>query len=252
MDEAALIQDLDDPANLEILRRMIKKKPFLRNIYGDFYQELLADIPAGARIVELGSGAGFIKKFRPDAVVSDILLYKNLDLVFSGTRIPFKSSSVDAFAMIDVLHHVKDPEAFLHEMGRALKIGGQIAMIEPANTAWARFVYTKFHHEGFDPSADWSIPDGGALSQANMALPWIIFSRDRASFAGKFPYFRVSYERRHTPIRYLASGGLTLRQLLPTSLYPAAVFFEKLLSPFSDILGMFMTVKLEKVSRNDV
>ena len=51
----------------------------------------------------------------------------------------------------------------------------------------------------------------------------------------------------HTPLRYLLSGGLTLRQLVPSFTYPAIKAVEYTLSPVNNLLGMFQTIELEKV-----
>jgi len=160
---------------------------------------------------------------------------------------PFEQASVDAFFMIDVLHHIAEPRAFFAEALRCLKVGGKIVMIEPANTLWSRFIYKNFHHEAFDPRADWVLQQAGSLSQANGALPWIIFSRDRKIFEDEFPSLRVVRVETHTPFRYLLSGGLTLRQLVPSFTYPAVKAIEYVLSPLRAFLGMFQTIELQKV-----
>jgi hypothetical protein len=41
---------------------------------------------------------------------------------------------------------------------------------------------------------------------------------------------------------------LTLRQLVPSFSYPAVKAIEYTLSPINDLLGMFQTIKLEKVA----
>ena len=78
---------------------------------------------------------------------------QGVDKVFCATEMPFTDESVDAFFMIDVLHHISDTRSFLREALRCLKPGGKVVMIEPANTLWARFIYTHFHHEGFEVKA---------------------------------------------------------------------------------------------------
>jgi hypothetical protein len=122
-------------------------------------------------------------------------------------------------------------------------------MIEPANTCWSRFIYKNFHHELFNTQATWeSAGNGqGPVSQGNGALPWIIFSRDRQIFEKEFPTLKIGRIRNHTPLRYLLSGGLTLRQLVPSFAYPVIKAIEYILLPASNLLGMFQTIELEKV-----
>jgi SAM-dependent methyltransferase len=244
------IENLDDPGVTLLHAKIIRQKSFLKKLYVDFYREFLKAVPQprGKTIVELGSGGGFIKDVIANVTTSDILNLPNVDRVFSALDMPFENSSVDAFFMVDVLHHVSDPKAFFKEALRCLKIGGKIVMIEPANTCWSRFIYKNFHHEPFDTQAPRQLAAGGGpLSKANGALPWIIFSRDRRNFEKEFPSLRIVGMKNHTPFRYLLSGGLTLRQLLPAFTYPVVKGIEYVLSPMRDLLGMFQTIELEKV-----
>ena len=244
------IKDLDDPSTTLLHGRVLRSKPFLQNLYADFYTQFRNAVkqPEKKVLVELGSGGGFIKMIIPNAITSDVLTGVDVDKVFSATDMPFEDGGVDAFFMFDVLHHINEPRRFFAEAERCLKPGGRIVMIEPANTSWARFVYTNFHHEGFDPKGGWLLSKTGPLSQANGAIPWIIFVRDRAVFEREFPRLKVVSLQNHTPMRYLISGGLTLRQLLPGFMYQAVMAIEWLLSPANNLLGMFMTVIIEKSS----
>jgi SAM-dependent methyltransferase len=255
--ETRCIKDLDDPAATLLHAEIIQKKSFLRKLYIDFYKQLerVVSDPQGKVLVELGSGAGFIKEVISNAITSDILELPNVDKVFSALEMPFERASVDAFFMFDVLHHITDPRAFFREALRCLKIGGRIVMIEPANTLWSRFIYKNFHHELFDTQAKWELGSHNAgswqearpVSHGNGALPWIIFSRDRRIFENEFPSLKIVRMRNHTPLRYLLSGGLTLRQLVPSFTYPAIKAIEYTLSPVNNLLGMFQTIELEKV-----
>jgi SAM-dependent methyltransferase len=239
---------LDDAALSLLHRRIICKKKFLRRIYEDFYQDLMnaSGYSLDKAILELGSGGGFLKELFPTVITSDILQIPSVDKIFSATAMPFNDQSLDAIVMIDVLHHIPDVRTFFREATRCLKTGGRIVMIEPANTCWGRFIYTHFHHEGFDPNTGWEFQSQGPLSTANGALPWIIFHRDRRQFESEFPLLQIIKIRHHTPFRYLFSGGLTLRQLVPTWSYPVFKGLEFCLSPLSGLLGMFQTIILEK------
>lgn len=238
-----------DDASLSLLhRQIIMKKKFLRRIYADFYRELMDAV--GYRpdktILELGSGGGFLKELYPAIITSDVLEIPGVDKIFSAHQMPFNNESLDAIVMVDVLHHIPNARAFFKEAARCLKAGGRVAMIEPANTCWARFIYKNFHHEGFDPSAGWEFESQGPLSTANGALPWIIFHRDRGQFETEFPMLQIIRIRSHTPFRYLLSGGLTLRQLVPGWSYPVFKGLGYCLGPLHGLLGMFQTIVLEK------
>ncbi|MBE9069809.1 class I SAM-dependent methyltransferase [Leptolyngbya cf. ectocarpi LEGE 11479] len=248
--EISQMQDLDNPSNIHILRRIIQRKPFLKKTYIRFYQDLLSrvqDAPSDGLLVELGSGPGFLKSMASDVVTSDVLPYEGIDRVFSALDMPFSDCSVSAFMMIDVLHHIKDSRQFFREMQRCLKPGGKVVMIEPANTPWSSFIYRNFHHEPFNIKGGWGFEDGGPLSGANMAIPWIVFCRDHHVFAKEFPDFRICSVKYHTPITYLISGGVSMRQILPSYTYPMIQFIEWSLSPVIHLVGMFMTIELENI-----
>ena len=242
---------LDDPQTTLIRSQILKKKLFLKNTYKDFYIQFKKSLGSDykkKKLIELGSGGGFIKEIIPNTITSDIMKLPTVDMSFSATRIPFKNESVDAYFMIDVLHHIPKVELFFKEAERTLKIGGKIILIEPANTAWGGFIYKNFHHEPFSPHGTWKFKTTGPLSGANAAIPWILFFRDRKKFLKKFPSLQINYVKTHTPLRYLISGGFTLRQLLPSFLYPFILGIEKILSPFNQFIGMFYTIEIQKIS----
>jgi hypothetical protein len=89
-------------------------------------------------------------------------------------------------------------------------------MVEPWLTGWSRLIYTRLHHEPFEPEAtDWTVPATGPLSGANGALPWIVFERDRPRFERDFPMWRIETIRPIMPLRYLVSGGMSWRPVMP-------------------------------------
>ncbi len=229
-------------------RKKIRQKKFLYKIYVDFYRSFQeADIPQGP-IVEIGSGAGFIKDIMPNVITSDVIKGPDIDKVFYASKMPFKKNSVAAFIMIDVLHHIKDSEEALNEMLRCLKNNGKIIMIEPYNSLFGRFIYKNFHPErkNFDTKAGWKIGGDRRMSDSNPALPWIIFERDRAIFEKKFPDLKIKRLFPHTPFKYLISGGLSNIQFLPTFLYPLVSKIEAKITPLNKYLGMFITIELQK------
>jgi len=247
--QARYIKDLDDPAIALLHAEIIQEKLFLRKLYIDFYKQFRRAVPdfEDKVLVELGSGGGFIKELIPNVITSDILELPNVDRVFSALDMPFADTSVDAFFMFDVLHHLTEPKAFFAEAIRCLKASGKIVMIEPANSVWSRFIYKNFHHELFDTQAKWTSAGTKPLSNGNGAIPWIIFSRDRKIFENEFPSLKIVRMRNHTPLRYLLSGGLTFRQLMPAFAYSLIKAVEYALSPINNLLGMFQTIELERV-----
>jgi len=150
--------------------------------------------------------------------------------------------------MIDTFHHIPNVSDFLNEAQRVLKVGGKIIMIEPWNTRWSRFIYNRFHHELFDLTRDWTFESTGPLSGSNMALPYIIFRRDRKVFDEKFQELKLIDIKPHSPFTYLLSGGFSRKAFIPDFLFP---LFQKIEQPswVRKSFAMFVTIIIEKVIR---
>jgi SAM-dependent methyltransferase len=222
--------DLDDPNTTALRRRIIEEKPFLRRIYQQWYETLAADIPAGdGRVLELGSGAGFFAKVVPQTICSEIFVCPGIDVVLDGQRLPLPDASLRAIVMTDVFHHLPRVRDFFREATRVIRPGGVIAMIEPWVSGWSKLIYTKLHHEPFRPDADkWEFPSTGPLSGANGALPWIVFRRDRAIFERDFPHGQIERVDPIMPLRYLLSGGVSMRSLMPSMMFRPIAAIEHL------------------------
>lgn len=248
--ESKEIVSLDDPSTSLLHAKIIQEKHFLKKIYIDFYKQFKKSMSGNSKekvLIELGSGGGFIKEVIPNVITSDIIGLPTVDKIFSALRMPFENNTVDTFFMINVFHHINDAESFLKELDRCLKVGGKVVMIEPANTMWGRFIWKNFHHEPFDPSMEWFFEGTSPLSSANGALPWIVFCRDRERLKRQFPSLEIESLTVHTPFRYLASGGVSMKQFLPLSFYNLILGLEKALGLLSRYLGMFMTIRLRKL-----
>ncbi|MEX2219102.1 MAG: class I SAM-dependent methyltransferase [Phycisphaerales bacterium] len=238
--------DLDDPRTTAARRRIIREKAFLRKVYEGWYRDLAGAVPPGpGEVLELGSGAGFLADFIPGLITSELFPCPGIQRVVDARELPFEGGSLRAIVMLDVLHHIPGPRRFLAEAARCIRPGGVVAMIEPWNTPWSRLVYTRLHHEPFLPAAPrWEFPASGPLSGANGALPWIIFHRDRALFEREFPQWRIGAVRLHTPLRYLLSGGVSMRALLPGVAHGPLRALEGLLAPLNPALAMFAQIVL--------
>jgi SAM-dependent methyltransferase len=240
--------DLDDVRTTLHHREIILNKKFLRKIYEHWYHifnEESQSLPFGTRL-EIGSGGGFIKNILPEVITSDILRLDHCDKCFPADKLPFSDESLSAIFMINVFHHLPKPLDFLKEANRALKKGGKIVMIEPANSIWGRFIYKNFHHEPFNPKGGWEIDSTGPLSGANGALPWIIFKRDEAKFEQLFPKMKIMSRKYEMPFLYLLSGGVSRRAFVPGWSFSIIKAAEKILSPVSKYLSMFQLVVIVK------
>ena len=229
-------------------REIILNKPFLKKLYEEWYHSFINKIPGlpEGKLLEIGSGGGFLKQIYPDIITSDIMDLSLCDMTFSAENIPFQENSLCAIFMIDVLHHIPHCKKFFKEAERTLKPGGIIFMIEPANTFFSRFIWKNLHHEPFDPNAGWGFPASGPLSGANGAIPWIVFKRDIDIFHELFPALKLRSFIHHTPFRYLITGGLSYKSIVPGWSFKGVTLFEKLFAPLNHFTAMFQTIEVIK------
>ncbi len=242
------MQNLDNPQTTIARRQQLANKRYLHLVYLAFYNRLLQksiNLPQGKKL-EIGSGAGFIKKVISGVITSDIMMLPFCDMTMSAEKLSFESNSLAAIYMLNTFHHIKKPKKALSEFFRCLKRNGRVIMIEPASTPFARLVYKHLHHEDFDEKGSWQVKGQGNLSASNQALAYIIFKRDEARFSKLFPGFTITSFENHTPLNYLISGGFSKPSLLPESAFKPIDFLEKMISPLNNIFGLFTTIVLTK------
>jgi SAM-dependent methyltransferase len=148
--------------------------------------------------------------------------------------------------MINVFHHIPRPYLFLEQAERCLKLGGKIVMIEPANSPFSKFIYTRFHSEPFDVNGKREIAAGNPLMNSNQALPYIYFERDVNDFYEQFKNLDLKQLVYYNPLLYLLSGGFSKPSLLPGFMYDFIKFLEKILVPLNRKLGMFYIIEIQK------
>lgn len=240
-------KDPDDPRTTLLRRRIVQEKAFLRRVYVEWYTLLCTRLPPdAASILEIGSGAGFLRDYIPTLITSEVFPLEGVDRVEDATALSFADSSLDAIVMTDVLHHIPDVESFFSEARRTLRPGGRLLMIEPWRTGWSSFIYSRLHAEPFRPDADeWRLPPGGPLSMANGALPWMVFERDRARFMAEFPELQNTEITPLMPLAYLASGGVSMRALAAGSWYPTIRGFERRV--LREHGAMFALIEVDRV-----
>jgi SAM-dependent methyltransferase len=246
---AARNLDLDSAEATAVHARLIAEKPFLRQLYEHYYADYESAIsrsPAGGIVLEVGAGAGFYHLIRPAVVSVDLRAGANVTLVGSALALPLTARSTSTIVLLNVLHHLPDASAFFRECERVLKPGGRVCLIEPYVGWLSRRLIQPLHHEPWDETAGWTLPPGGPLTAANMALPWIVFKRDRARYDAEFPGLPVDRLDLHTIALYLLSGGVSMRSLLPGVLFRPAVALERVLAPARPLLATMMTVELVK------
>lgn len=245
--------DLDDPQTTILRKQIIQEKPLLKEIYQSWYSVICKQLPhITGPVLEIGSGPGFLKEYIPELITSDYMALPGNDLSCDALQLPFTENSIRAIILINVLHHLQDPLLFFQEANRCLRNGGSIIMIEPWVTWWSQVVYRKLHHEPFDPDApSWKLPPSGPLSGGNDALPWIIFHRDLEKFR-QLESFQLKRIQPTTPILYLLSGGLSMRNLIPRWLTTPLFILENAIpTQILNKTAMFTTVVIDKNSNSD-
>jgi len=240
--------DIDDPRTTQLRRGIIQGNRFLWRIYDEWYRLIAACIPAGGGgVVELGHGSGFLQEYIPGLIASEVFPSPGVQLVLDGRSLPFPAESLKAIAMVNVFHHIPGVREFLGEARRCLRPGGSIVMIEPWVSTWSRFIYPRLHHEWFHPEAeDWTFPMTGPLSGANGALPWIVFQAQRGRFEAEFPEMAVQAVDPLMPFRYLVSGGVSLRQLMPEATFGLWRGMEAALSRWPARWPMFALIHVRR------
>ena len=121
-------------------------------------------------------------------------------------------------------------------------------MIEPFVSPLSKIILTHLHHEPFNPeSVSWTSRVKGPQAGANMALPWIIFIRDRKRFETLFPELKIIRIEPHTILLYVVSGGVSMKALLPPCFFKPLAWIEERLGSFKSHLCMMMTVEIQRI-----
>ncbi len=229
--------------------KIIRQKPCLNEIYREWYTKLADLVPPGNQpILEIGSGAGFMQEYISGLIRSDTLPLPGVKKVDACLSLPFADRQLRGIIMANTFHHLRDCETFLREASRCLQTGGAIVMLEPWPTAWSHFVYQKLHSESFDVNAlKWQLEGNRPLSDANGALPWIVFVRDKNRFQSLFPQLIIEHIELTMPFRYMLSGGISMRNLVPNFTFPFWKTCEQLLHPLLPYTAMFAYIVVRKV-----
>jgi SAM-dependent methyltransferase len=250
--------DPDSPEFTMAHQRIVERKKLVRLVFADFcnrcrraddrYFEKCA---ATAR-VELGSGAGLMKRLYPDVITSDIKTVRFIDLVARGEELPFRDGTLRALYGINVFHHLADPQVFFSELTRVVAPGGGCVLIEPYYGPFARLLFRNlFTTESYDTEGpSWQRHDRDRpASEANQALSYIIFRRDHALWTTEFPELQLVADEPHTHLSYLASGGVNFRQLVPTPLGQGLNWLERRLGFLDGVLALQHTVVIRRSER---
>ena len=196
--------------------------------------------------IELGCGASFINKTNKSIKKTDVFLNSNTDFKLNAMEVGEKfEHKISNLILVNVFHHISNPELFLKSAEKSLLEGGRIIMIEPSNNFWSKLVYKFIGHEKFDTKQiDWDFASKDPLLDSNQALSWIIFERDFNKFKNSFPMFSIIKKKNMMPISYLISGGHSFNtrigKIIKVIRKMERFFFDK-------HFGMFNLICIEKI-----
>ena len=231
--------------SLEILlkhRKIWNKKPLIRFIYQQWYQEITVLLAAGTTI-ELCGGTGNLKEFTPGLFSSDVLYLPWMDAVINAEALPFKADSLANIIMVDGLHHIGKVNQFFKEASRVLRSGGRIILLEPYISPLSWPFYHFLHEEPVDfhrnPLDHETSKEGKLPFDANQAVATMLFEKDYERFQSRFPEFDKIIHRHLPSLVYPLSGGFGHPQIIPLQ---AAKFFSAIERRF-EFTGRFLAFR---------
>ena len=246
--------DVDGANRLDVHAAVLRRKPMLAAVFRECHELMLrldhstfGDTP-GLRI-ELGAGVAPIAGTYSDVLATDIVPGPGLDAVLDAQCMDLPDDSVRALYGQNCFHHFPDPLGFLTEAERVVAPGGGVLLIEPYYGPLASVVFKRlFASEDFDKTMPgWTTNATGPMHGANQALSYIVFDRDRARFEQELPYLDLveMFPLGNYP-RYLLSGGLNFRQLVPSYTEPALRALESALAPARRVLALHHMIVLRR------
>ena len=247
--------DVDAEARMAAHAQVLARKPILRAVFAEFHHLFRAlderYLTGLGKRIELGAGIAPMRDSYPDVLATDVVADPHLDMILDAQQINLPDESVRVFYAQNCFHHLGQPSQFFRELERTLVPGGGAILLEPYYGPVAGFLFRRlFRTEGFDKAyPSWQTPVEGPMNGANQALSYIVFIRDRASFERDFPDLEIVHHRLcNNYLRYLASGGLNFRQLVPNWSNRPLQGVEFVLSPLNRLLSIHHVVVLRKRS----
>lgn len=117
--------------------------------------EILRNLPPGARVLDLGSGSGsFDAASCPAALVvradnePKTLVRGGWFVLADAARLPFPDGAFDCVVANHCLEHMPDVEAVLREIGRVVRSGGNLFVSVPDASTLTDRVYRWIYHGG--------------------------------------------------------------------------------------------------------
>ena len=244
--------DVDSPELLVVHRKIMMEKRIMREVFTEFYNSCIRYdekyFSGDGQRIEIGAGVSFFKEVYPEIIATDIKPAENLDRVLDALKMDLEDESVRAFYGLNCFHHFPSPDQFFKELQRTLIPGGGCVLIEPYYGPIAAKMYKSlFDTEVFEPEQKEWESDSSIMHGANQALSYIVFVRDRKLFEDKYPDLEIVLVNPMTNyMRYLLSGGLNFRSLVPSVLSPLVKVVEWLITPLKKLFGLHYSIVIRK------
>ena len=247
--------DVDGQDRLIIHGRMLARKTMLREVFREFHQRFRAlderFFSSNGSRIELGAGIAPVRDSYADVLATDVVPGAHLDRVIDAEAMTLPDGSVRAIYGQNFFHHLPHPDRFFSELERVLAPNGGVILLEPYYGPLATFLFKRlFTTEGFDKDySSWETPVAGPMNGANQALSYVVFTRDRIDFERKYPSLKIVHrELCGNHFKYLLSGGLNFRQLLPDWMSPVVGFFQVVLSPLNRWTSLHHVIVIRKAA----
>jgi SAM-dependent methyltransferase len=245
--------DPDSAQSTEIQIEILNRKPVLRKVFYELYTYCIRAsneyFTGEGNEIEIGSGVGYIKNFYPHVITTEIKDTKHVDMLLDAQHMNLPDQSVKAFYGLNCFHHFPNPDLFFNELKRTLVKGGGCVLIDPYYGPMASFLYKRlFATEDFNKNQkEWKNTSMNFMKDANQALSYIVFVRDRKIWEKKHPDLEiVKMKVMPNYLKYLLSGGLNFKSLWPTPLFFILSFIEILLWPLHSLLGLHHAIVIRK------
>lgn len=137
------------PTGANVPQRHLKLPKVRGAPFGEEFYRLLASVPPGGLLLDVGGGNRQIDD--PRYINLDYADFAEPDLIADATRLPLRDASVDAVYSTGVFEHIDDPLRAGAEVARVLKPGGR------ATIGWAFMqpIHSEGHH--FYNATPWGV-----------------------------------------------------------------------------------------------
>jgi SAM-dependent methyltransferase len=116
-----------------------------------YFRDVTRHFSPGTRILDVGCGSGWLADYfddytgvdgSPDAVRAATGKGRDVTLADVDERLPFDDAQFDGAILKDLLEHVREPVAVVHEVARVLRPDGLVFASSPDAQRWVWDDYT--------------------------------------------------------------------------------------------------------------